>query len=178
MKLLKLAGVVLAALVVLALLATLAGAFLARTHRAAVRATFAADAGTLFATLTDVEGFAAWHPGVRSARRIAPLDGRAAFEEVTGDSTVRYVVAESAPPHRLVIRIASDDLPYGGTWTFELAPDGPRTRVTATEDGWVGPPLFRLLARFVFGYHATLAKHLRALGARLGEDVAVERVPA
>jgi uncharacterized protein YndB with AHSA1/START domain len=178
MRLLQLAGVVLAVLVVLALLATLVGACLPRTHRAAVRATFAADTGTHFAALTDVDGFAAWHPGVRSARPIAPLDGRAAFEEVTGDGTVRYVVAESAPPHRLVLRIASDDLPYGGTWTFELARDGAHTRVTATEDGWVGPPLFRFLARFVFGYHATLAKHLRALGAHLGEDVAVERVPA
>ncbi len=76
------------------------------------------------------------------------------------------------------LRIADDSLPYGGTWTFELAPaEGGGTTLTITEDGFVEPAIFRALARFVFGYHATMEGYLAGLGRRFGETVIVERAP-
>ena len=70
----------------------------------------------------------------------------------------------------LVTRIADDALPFGGTWTWHLQPtqDG-GTRVSTTEEGWVKPPLFRFLSRFVFGHHRTLRTVLTALAVKFGE---------
>lgn len=77
-----------------------------------------------------------------------------------------FEIVERAPPGRLVTRVA-DGLPYGGTWTFELAPEGGGTRLTITERGEVHNPIFRVLARFVFGYAATMEAYLEDLAARL-----------
>ena len=77
-----------------------------------------------------------------------------------------YEIVEQAPPSRLVTRVA-DGLPYGGTWTFELAPEGGGTRLTITEHGEVYNPIFRVLARFVFGHAATMEAYLEDLAARL-----------
>jgi hypothetical protein len=78
-----------------------------------------------------------------------------------------YEIVEAAPPRRLVTRVADPDLPYGGTWTFELAPEGSGTRLTITERGEVDNPIFRVLARFVFGHAATMDAYLDELPARL-----------
>mgnify|MGYP003472568337 CR=1 FL=1 len=40
--------------------------------------------------------------------------------------------------------------------------------MTITERGFVTNPLFRVLARFVFGYEKTTKDYLRDLGRRLG----------
>lgn len=78
-----------------------------------------------------------------------------------------YVIVEQAPPRRLVTRVADPELPYGGTWTFELEPDGSGTRLTITERGQIHNPIFRVIARFVFGYAATMETYLDALEPRL-----------
>ena len=69
------------------------------------------------------------------------------------------------------VRIADDTLPFGGTWTYELAPEGAGTRLTITEDGVVRNVVFRFLSRWVFSHTATLEKYLRALGRKFGEEV-------
>jgi hypothetical protein len=84
---------------------------------------------------------------------------------------------ESVPPQRLVSRIADERLPYGGTWTYELAPAGDGTRLTITERGEIYNPVFRFVARFVMGHTATMNGVLRALGARHGERVTPGATP-
>lgn len=154
----------------------LVGACLPREHRAAVRARFAADPERVYALIADVEGFPSWRADVRAVREIEPRGGRPAFVEEGRHGSVTYAVTADEPPRRRVLAIADEDLPYGGTWTFELASEGAGTTVTVTEDGFVRPVLMRPIARFVLGYHATMEAWLRDLGGALGEDVTVERV--
>jgi len=163
-------------LVVIVALLALIGLCLPREHRATTRARFRADAGTVFAVLSDVEGYPEWRPGVRSVRWVEPVDGHPAYVEETRTGPVRYMIEASEPPRKFVGRIADEKLAYGGTWTFVLVPDGAGTQLSVTEDGSVKPVIFRTLARFVFGYHATMEQYLKALGKKLGETVTVERV--
>ena len=59
-----------------------------------------------------------------------------------------FVIDADAPPRRLVTRIeATPGTPFGGTWTFEITPDGTGSRVTVTERGWIANPIFRFRAR-------------------------------
>lgn len=60
----------------------------------------------------------------------------------------------------------------GGSWIYEIAPADGGSRVSVTERGWIANPIFRFMARVVFGYHGTLDSYLKALGRKFGEEVA------
>ena len=59
------------------------------------------------------------------------------FAEQSSMGEVPFEVVSQDPPRRQVVRVIDDDQPFGGTWTWELAPNGSGTRVTLTEDGFV-----------------------------------------
>lgn len=80
---------------------------------------------------------------------------------------IGFVTEASNEPRRLVRRILDDDLPFGGTWIFELEPRGTGTRLTLSEDGFIRPPLFRAIAHLFIGMRATMEDFLKALTARL-----------
>lgn len=151
------------------------GLFVAREHEASVRVRLRRTPEAIFDAIADIDGVASWRAGTH-AHPIDPIDGKPAFVEESKHGTVRFVVEVSERPRRRVVRIADGDLPYGGTWTFAIEHDGDGARITITEAGFVKPAVFRALARFVFGYHATLEDYLRALGKKFGEDVTPERV--
>ena len=69
-------------------------------------------------------------------------------------------------PTLLVARIAGPSLPFGGTWTYRIAPAAGGSAVTITEDGEVYNPVFRFMSRFVFGHYATLDEFVKNLEAK------------
>lgn len=93
----------------------------------------------------------------------------AAFRVEQERGGIPIAVVARDPPRRLVTRIADADLPFGGTWTFDLTPEGGGTRVTITEHGEISHVVFRVMARYVYGYTATLERFLTAVGRRLGD---------
>jgi hypothetical protein len=60
-----------------------------------------------------------------------------------------------------------DETAFGGTWTMEITPTPSGSRLTITERGEIYNPVFRALARFVFGYEGTIASCLAAAQRRL-----------
>jgi hypothetical protein len=96
----------------------------------------------------------------------------AEYRDEQARSDIRMEVAELQPPQRMVTRIVDSDQPFGGTWTFELTTEETGTRVTITERGEIHNAIFRFMARYVFGYTATMESFLAALGRRLGDDPA------
>jgi uncharacterized protein YndB with AHSA1/START domain len=134
------------------------GASLPAEHHAAVETRLAADPATVWALVSDLEGGAAWRTATSAVHRLPDRDGRAVYEEETDFGPIRYEVVASDPPHRLVTRIV-DHADFGGTWTYELAPDGTGTKLRITENGIITSPPFRFLARFVLGYDATLDQY-------------------
>ena len=55
----------------------------------------------------------------------------------------------------MVTRIADPHLPFGGTWTYEIAPTETGSTLTITEKGEVYNPVFRFVSRYLQGYTAT-----------------------
>ena len=84
-----------------------------------------------------------------------------------------YELLDRTPPTSLKRRIATENLPYSGTWTFSLQPNGENTVVRITEDGQVHNPVFRFMSRLVFGHTRTMDNYLRALGKATGREVEV-----
>jgi len=165
----------------LLLLAAALGWTLPRRHVASVRARFAAPPQDLWRTIRDFASWPSWNAGVKGMERLPDRDGKERWR--LSDSTGGFpsLVEVSEPPApgrpgRLVTRIDDPGLPFGGTWTWDVAAEGAGSSVTITEDGEIRNPIFRLLARFVFGHHGTAERTLAALGRRHGHAVAPERM--
>jgi hypothetical protein len=82
----------------------------------------------------------------------------------SGD-TITYERVETIPSKRIVNRIADPKLPFGGSWIYEVAPEGTGTSLTITENGEVYNPLFRFVSRFIMGHTATIEKYQRDVAA-------------
>jgi hypothetical protein len=100
----------------------------------------------------------------------AAIDREKTFRE----DGVSYEVTRSDPPRLLETRIADRNLPYGGTWLYEIAPAAGGTDLRITENGNVYNPIFRFVSRFIMGHTATIEKSLTGLGKKFGEQVRVE----
>jgi uncharacterized protein YndB with AHSA1/START domain len=148
------------------------GYMLPKAHVASVSARLAASPDSLWTSLTDVSAFPKWRPGVSRVELLPDENGQRGWREVANHDAVTYRVVESVPPRRLVTRISDQNLPYGGSWTYDLAPDGSGTRLTITENGEVYNPIFRFVSRFIMGYTSTMESVLRALATKHGETVA------
>ena len=137
-------------------------------HQAARELRLPAAPPAVYALVAGVEAYPAWRSGVEAVE-VLERDAAGAptrFRERSGDGDILFEVAERVPERRLVTRIADPSLPFGGRWTFELAPAGSGTQLRITEDGEVYNPLFRFVSRFVMGHDRTIARYLRDLERR------------
>jgi uncharacterized protein YndB with AHSA1/START domain len=171
MTMLRWVGLIAGILFVLVMIVVIVGAMLPKGHVAARRARFSAPPDRVFAIISDVGGTAAWRKDISRIELLPSDDGKVMFREHGGHDAITYRVEALDPPRRMQVRIADTSLPFGGTWTYELAPreGGTATELTITERGEVYNPVFRFMSRFVFSQHATIDAYLRALGTRLGE---------
>lgn len=153
-----------ALLAVIALTAAI-GATLPVGHTASREAVFPASRDSLYALIANVSRYTSWRSGLERVEERPPAAGRARWLEASGDGEILFEVVESVPGVRRVTRIADPELPFGGTWTFELEEGGEGTRLRITEDGEVYNPIFRFLSRFVFGHDGGIERFLADVGA-------------
>ncbi len=151
------------------------GLLIPERHSASCTATIPATPDMVFRLVTDFDGGAKWRSGLEKVERVDDVDGRASWIEHTDFGPLTLEVIEADAPRRLVTRIADEDLPFGGSWTYTLEVDGDNCRVSIKEDGEIKSSVFRTLTLFVFGYHHTLEQYLEDVGRHFGADVEVTR---
>lgn len=159
--------IALIAAVVLVLAMLVVGWLLPEKHRASRQATFASPPEAVWALITNVDAFPSWRSDVKTVQRLPDRNGRTAWVEEGSNGRITLAVERSEAPHVLVLRIADPDLPFGGTWTYEISRTANGSTLTITEDGEIYNPMFRVMARFVFGYESTMAAYLTAAATRL-----------
>jgi uncharacterized protein YndB with AHSA1/START domain len=176
MKILLLSVVGLVGLLVVAgLVFYLAGSQMPRTHRSVVTVDLRTSRAAVWAAITDYAATPRWWPAVKSVRIEKLPDGaELAWNADARGREIPFRTVESRANEKLVRAIAKDDLPFGGTWTYELTDaSGGGTRLTLTEDGIINPPIFRAMAKWFFGLDSNQRDHLAhlekylAAGARL-----------
>ena len=159
-------------LVVLIAIVAMVGAMLPERHSATRKARYRQTAEALYAAIA---GPPDWRTDVKGYGVLPDRNGRKQWwEQDRHGQKVVFELVEEAPPLRRVVRIASPDLPFGGTWTLEFAPVIGGADLRVREDGEIHNVFFRFLARFFFGYTSTMETFLRDLGAKFGEVVTVE----
>ena len=157
---------ILGSLVTIALVVTVVGYMLPQAHSVTRTVTVPLAPDALYALLVDVDKYSTWRPGVKSLTRQPDRDGKPAWVEEAGGDRIPFYFERMERPSLLVSRIADPSLPFGGTWTYRITPQGSGSSVAITEDGEVYNPIFRFMSRFVFGHAATLDEFARDLEAR------------
>jgi uncharacterized protein YndB with AHSA1/START domain len=144
-------------------IAALVGSLLPRGHHASREQSFAAPPEALWSAITNVDDFPRWRTDISKVQSLPDRDGRRMWVEESRSGKMTFVVESSDPARRLITRIADPDLPFGGTWTYEIAASNGGSRLTITENGEIYNPMFRFVARFILGYEATIESYLDAL---------------
>jgi hypothetical protein len=161
---------ILAAAIVLMVLAIVAiGALLPKRHVASRSASYRATPDQLFALIAGPQN---WRPDVTQYELLPSDNGRELVRETTTDGeTIDYELQDRTPPSSLKRRIVTENLPYSGTWTFSLQPNGENTTVRITEEGQVYNPIFRFMSRFILSHTGSMDAYLRGLGKATGSEV-------
>ena len=139
--------IVRAVLLVIGLIGAIAviGYFLPVSHEASRTAEFNKPPEAVFALISDLNNYSTWWP----------------------ENETRVAIVESVPPSRFVTKIDEPDAPFGGTWTWIIEKTPTGSRATITERGEIYNPIFRTLAKFVFGYTTTMESCLAAAQRKL-----------
>ena len=160
------------ALIFVVALIVIIGSLLPSHHIVARSALFHASPEKLFALIS---GSQSWRPDLLQSSETTDAAGRRFVEETTRHKEViTYELLDIEPPISIKRRIASQNLPYSGTWSFTLQPSGQDTLVRITEDGEVSNPIFRFVSRFILGHTSTLDNYLRSLGKATGQEVQLQ----
>ena len=167
MKILLRAFLVLLSLVILV---TVIGWLLPRDHVATRIGRYRQPPETIWKAITDVDAIPSWREGLKSVEHLPDHNGLPAHLEITSDGKIPFETLEMTPPQKLVTRIADPKLPFGGTWTFEIAPVADGATLRITERGYVTNPFFRFMSRFVFSQTSTMETYLKSLAKKFGEE--------
>lgn len=116
--------------------------------------------------IRDVRNYAGWR-GV-SVQILSDEPGRIRYRETNDDDAMTIELREQRGGWRFTTTILDQDLPFDGSWTIDLAPEGEGTLVVIEERGRVKNPVFRFLSHFVFGHTSTMEAYLDALAAAPG----------
>lgn len=167
MKILLIAVIVIIGLL---LVVTLVGAFMPRSHVATSQITLKQPIDTVYATLRDLGGMTKWWGELKTSERVAGVP-QERWRQEAGGFRMELDIGEDSPPHGFTTHIVAEKgAAFGGKWVYELTSVPGGTTVSISEDGWIGPPPFRVMAT-VMGLHRTLDGVLVSLGKHFGEQV-------
>ena len=136
------------------------GALLPKSHTASRTAIIRATPEQVFALIsgpqdwrTDLKEYKFFDEGDRHMQREIDKHGQ----------TITYEIVQSQPPSLRKTTIADKNLPFGGSWTWNIQPESDGCAVTITEDGEVYNPVFRFVSRFIMGHTRTIDNYLAML---------------
>jgi uncharacterized protein YndB with AHSA1/START domain len=125
---------------------------------------------TVFAALENSEDLPNWSAAVLKMEKLPDLDGKptARMTLKWGHTEMIVTQLERKPPTRLVTRMAKENGPVFGTWTYDLAAEPGGCRIALTEDGEMINPFYRAIGR-LRGLDANIRQTLSDLARKFGE---------
>jgi hypothetical protein len=152
----------------LILIVVLIGLMLPKAHRATRMAKFKVPPEMVFAAINGPQD---WRDVQKE--ELPTTDGSRRWREQSGRHSITFEEVTSDPPRLYRSRMADKNLPYSGTWTWEITPtpDGCTCRIT--EDGEVSNPILRFVSRVIIGHTRSIDAFLNALGKKFDEPVKI-----
>ena len=159
---------ILLALIAVVAIVACVGWLLPVGHEAARSEEFSKPPEAVYALISDVKAYPDWWKDTTSIDMLVDEPNRTTFRQHRSTGPIVMTITERVPPAKMVTKIDDPDQPFGGAWTWEIAPTPSGSRLTITERGEVYNPIFRFMSRFVFGYTGTMESCLRAMKEKLG----------
>jgi hypothetical protein len=151
---------------VLILLAYVVGRQMPEDHVAEAERVIPASPEALAERIFRVEDQPRWRGSVDAIEIASREAGQVRYRERSGGDAIDFLLRQDESRHTFESEIVSTDLPFGGRWRFTLEPRGDQaTLLRIREEGFVRPPLFRSVAKYVFGHDATLRRYLTDMAA-------------
>lgn len=147
-------------LVGLLVLMVIIGAFLPEQHSVSATVSLPASQDRVWHLMTDLETQPRWRTGLKSVAHLPEENGHPCWTEVQKHMRMPLCADLSVAPSTRIIRIADPSLPFGGNWNYQLQATGKNaSRLTITENGTVGPALWRFLDRFLIHEDASIKQY-------------------
>jgi uncharacterized protein YndB with AHSA1/START domain len=166
--------IALGVLIALFAIVTIGGLMTPKSHVATSTARYARSPDEVFKAISDFQALPTWRKDLTKIERLRDQNGHSVWREDGEFGPITYEVIENKPPTRLVTKLADPDLPFSGTWTYEVAPVPGGATLKITENGEVKNPIFRFLAHYVFGTTSTMKTVQTSLAKSFGEEVRFE----
>jgi hypothetical protein len=162
----KMIVIVVAVIVLLIAIVYLIGYFMPIKHQSVHTIKLKRAPAAVWAVITDRHNFPDWRKGLKKVE----VRDQKHWTELSGDGAIEYEEESAIANQVMVTRIANKDLPFGGSWTFELTPDSGGTQLTITENGEVYNPIFRFMSKYIFGHTATIRQFADDLSNKLNAN--------
>jgi hypothetical protein len=155
-------------LVIVVAMVVIGGVLLPKEHQVMREAAYRATPAQLFALIRNVNDYPSWQKSVSRVEALADVDGKPRFRETNSGMAITYELSNIVPDQGMVSTIVGEKLPFGGSWSYEIAagPAADATTLRITENGVVYNPVYRFVSKFVMGHSATIDKYLEAVGTR------------
>jgi uncharacterized protein YndB with AHSA1/START domain len=138
------------------------GAMQPRAHIASASIVLAAPQSRVWAMIEDTATQPQWRKDLTAVQQLPEQDGHLCWLEVQKYGKMPLCETLTVVPSKRVVLIADPKLPFGGTWTYDLAPAGAdSTTLTITENGFTGPLFWRFMGHYVF-HEDTMIKEYEA----------------
>jgi len=174
MRILRVASVVAAVIVLAVVVVLILGAMQPRNHMASVTITLNAPQAVVWQRIEDVQTQPNWRSGLTAVKMLPAQDGHICWEETSSFGKMPLCEVLAVAPSTRIVRIADPNLPYGGLWTYELspglAPTDPNTTILKiTENGFTNGWLFRFIGHYIFHEDTQIKKYEADLQKSIGK---------
>lgn len=149
-----------------ALTVIIIGLLLPVKHIASASKIYNATPEKIWVLIITIAEYPSWR---RELKGVEILDKKSWKEIDNYGKTITYKIIESKRNEKLITRIVTQDLPFGGSWTFQLKALPAGTQLKITENGEVYNPFFRFISRFFMGHDYTIKRYLHHLRKRVLE---------
>ena len=109
-------------LVAVVALVLIIGSVLPEKHTVTREARYRATPEQLFTLIRNVTDYPSWQKAVSKVEMLPDVDGKPRMRETNSGQAITYELSNIVPNQGMVSRIADAKLPFGGSWTYEIAP--------------------------------------------------------
>jgi hypothetical protein len=159
----KYASLFLGVILAVGIFITVVGMCTAKDHETSMARAYNVPVKTVYDLVRNYEEYPKWRTGVKSMTR----DGVARYVEESAHGKIPYRIVEELVNSRLISRIDDANLPFSGTWTFEISEQNGKAQLRITERGSVPNPIMRFFSAHVFSHERTIRTYLEDVARKV-----------
>lgn len=128
--------------------------------------------------LSRLEEYPGWLPGVETSSLISETPATQLWEQGGPGGTMTIEVSSIDPGRGFRSRVVGEGVPFSSSWSYELLPLEPGTRIVLTQESSIPGRIDRFFARFVFGRTHAADAFLEAVAEELGSTAVPGPAPS